>query len=635
MRALTLLAICFSVLPCALRAAKPSRPISLSVDLTDAPRKLLHGVLTFPVQPGPLSLYYPQWIPGEHAPSGPIDNFAGLVFTANGQNLPWKRDDVNMFLLHVTVPEGAAELSARVDFLTTAAPSGFSEGASTSANLAVLNWNELVLYPADTLPANLTFAPSLKLPEGWNLGTALTQASQEGSITHFQPVPLNTLIDSPVATGRYFKEIPLAPEVSPKHFLDIAADNPEDLSLTDQQLNSLSNLVRETGSLFQSRHYDTYHFLLTLSDQVAHFGLEHHQSSDDRAEARMLVDEDLAMLDADLLPHEFTHSWNGKYRRPAGLVTEDYQHAMKAELLWVYEGLTQYLGDVLAVRSGFWTAEQYRAYLASSAAEADHRPGRTWRDLQDTATAAQTLYQTADGWDNWRRGADFYPEGELIWLDVDTTMRQLSKGKRSLNDFCARFYGPEGHTGPKTLPYTFDDLIATLNEIQPSDWSGFLHERLTSRSSHAPLDGLAKGGYRLEYTDRPNEYTRAEESRDGGIIAWYSLGFNTRSDNTVNDVLIGSPAYQAGIGPAMKLVAINGRRASAEILRFAIRDSKDRDEPIELIIDNDDFIHVLKLRYRDGAKYPHLVRTANNEPSYLDEIIKPMTTRHAAKASLQ
>src|ERR1700685_1109607 len=275
------------------------------------------------------------------------------------------------------------------------------------------------------------------------------------------------LCDSPGLAGRYFREIPLAEEVTPKHYLDMAADGPEVLKIGKENIEAFSNLVRETGALYRSRHYSSYHFLLTLSDSVAHFGLEHHQSSDDRVEARNFLDEDLSLLNGDLLPHEFTHSWNGKYRRPAGLYTTDFQHPMKGDLLWVYEGLTQYLGDVLAARSGIWTPQQYRAYLAASAAELDHRPGRAWRDLQDTATSAQILYGASDQWDNWRRSVDYYAEGELVWLEADTTIRKLSDGKKSLNDFCAKFLGLGGNTAPEVVPYKFEDVVSTLNDIQP------------------------------------------------------------------------------------------------------------------------------------------------------------------------
>jgi predicted metalloprotease with PDZ domain len=604
------------------KAQPPLRAISLVVDLTDAPRKLLHAELTIPVHPGLNTFFYPKWIPGEHGPSGPIENFAGLVFTGSGKTIPWRRDDVDMFTFRVTVPAGVSELKARADFLVTAAAAGFSAGASTSANLAVLNWNELVLYPAGQPVSQILFEPSVKLPEGWKWGSALTAVAQTSNTARFQTVPLNTLIDSPLLAGRFFKEVPLAPEVKPAHFLDLAADDPEDLAITDAQVSTISNLVREAGALFQSRHYETYHFLLTLSDQVAHFGLEHHQSSDDRVEARSLLDEDLQMLNADLLPHEFTHSWNGKYRRPAGLVTEDYQHPMKGDLLWVYEGLTQYLGDVLAVRSGSWTVDQYRSYLAASAAEMDHRPGLTWRSLQDTAVAAQVLYDTSTAWDNWRRAADFYAEGELLWLEVDTKIRKLSGNKKSLDTFCAAFFGIGGNTPPEVRPYDFEQLVAALNGVQSFNWSDFLRQRLDATDPRAPLGGISDGGYKLEYTEQLNDYIRANESDDRGVDAWYSLGMTT-SGESIKDVLRDSPAYRAGLGPSMKLIAVNGRRESDEVLRKAIQGTRSG-VPVELIVDNDGYIKVVKLDYQGGERYPHLVPQGDAAP-YLDQIVQPLT----------
>jgi predicted metalloprotease with PDZ domain len=472
--------------------------------------------------------------------------------------------------------------------------------------------------------------PSVKLPEGWKLGTALTPISTDGAVTHFQPVSLEMLIDSPVLSGRFFKEVLLAPEVNPKHFLDMVADGPEDLKISEDDLASFSNLVRETGALYASRHYNSYHFLLTLSDEVAHFGLEHHQSSDDRVDARTLVDDDLGLLAGDLLPHEFTHSWNGKYRRPAGLVTSNYQQPMVGSLLWVYEGLTQYLGDVLTVRSGIWTPDQYRAYLAASAAMLDHRPGRTWRDLQDTATAAQILYDANEQWDNRRRSVDYYPEGELIWLDVDVTIRTLSHRRRSLNDFAARFVGLGGNTPPKVVPYTFADVVKDLNAIQPYDWAQFLTARLVSKSSHAPLAGIQNGGYRIEYNDQPNPFIRATESGERGIDAWYSLGLRVGSSMTLDDVLAGSPADIAGFGPGMKLVAINGRRATDELLRETIQSSKNSSGPIEVITENDGYFKVLKIDYHGGERYPHLVRSTGTN-DVLDEILKPMTSHPKQK----
>ena len=628
----------FRLFPCLLIAisaassfAQTPEPIHVTVDVTDAPRKLLHARLSIPVKPGELTLVYPKWIPGEHGPTGPIDDLAGIVIRANGQELLWRRDDVNMFAFHINVPQGVSSLDVKLDFLATAAATGFSAGASTSASLAMLSWNEVLLYPAGFDAAQIEVKPAVKLPANWKYGTALKRSGESDGVIEFETVPLETLIDSPLLTGRYFVEYPLAPEVTPKHFLDLVADGPEDLNIKPDALAAFSNLVRETGALYKSRHYESYHFLVTLSDQVAHFGLEHHQSSDDRVSEKTFLDDNLALLSADLLPHEFTHSWNGKYRRPAGLATGNYEDPMKGELLWVYEGLTQYLGDVLAARSGIETAEQYRAALAVSAAMLDYRPGRTWRDLQDTATAAQILYDASSQWDNWRRNVDYYQEGELIWLDVDTTIRRLTNGRKSLNDFCARFEGPDGNTAPKVVPYTFDDVVANLNAVVPNDWASFLKERLTTKSPHAPLQGIEHGGYRLEYTDVPGEYIEAREAVNSDAPAWWTIGINVSSDGHIEDVLMGSASDKAGLGPGMQIVAVNGRQYSPSLLGDAIRDAKGNTTPIELIVVNTGYYKVIHVDYHDGLRFPHLVRV-NNTPDLLDEILKPMTKAPKSQA---
>jgi len=610
-----------------LNAQTVSNPIKITVDLTDAPRKILHAHMTIPVSPGPVTLLYAKWIPGEHMPDGPIDNLAGLFITANGQPLAWTRDDVNMYAIRVTVPEGVTQLDVKDDFLATAAASGFSAGASTSASLALLSWNELVLYPAGHKDdADISVQPSVILPQGWQYGTALTKTGGDASHIDFDAVSLEQLIDSPLLAGRYFVEIPLAPEVSPKHFLDVAADGPEDLKLTPETIQGYSNLVRETGALYQSRHYASYHFLVTASDQVAHFGLEHHQSSDDRVPEKTFVDDNLLLLSADLLPHEFTHSWNGKYRRPAGLATGNYEDPMKGNLLWVYEGLTNYLGNVLAARSKIETAAQYRDYLAQDAATLDYRPGRTWRDLQDTATAAQILYLYGDGspWDNWRRNTDYYAEGDLVWLDVDTTIRKLTSDKKSLNDFLAAFEGLGGNTPPKVVPYTFDDVVNGLNGVVAYDWAGFLRERLTSKAPHAPLGGIENGGYKLVYTDQPNEVTQAQMTATGSTQEWWSIGIDVTSDGRIEDVLVGSAADKAQLGPGMQIIAVNGRQFSGALLSDAIRDAKGNTNPISLIVANTGTFRVVALDYHDGLRYPHLERV-DGTPDRLDDILKPMT----------
>ena len=622
---------CLAPLAAALAAAlslhaqtTPANPIHLTVDLTDAPRKMLHGEITIPVEPGPLTLLYAKWIPGEHMPDGPIDNLAGLFITGNGQSIRWVRDDVNMYAIHLTVPPGVTMINVKDDFLATAAATGFSAGASTSANLALLSWNELVLYPSGHQSADLYVKPSVILPDGWKFGTALTRISESGDRVDFSTVSLEQLIDSPLLTGRYFAEFPLAPEVTPKHYLDVAADGPEDLALTPETLAGYSNLVRETGALYKSRHYESYHFLVTASDQVAHFGLEHHQSSDDRVPEKTFVDPNLLLLSADLLPHEFTHSWNGKYRRPAGLATGNYEDPMIGNLLWVYEGLTDYLGNVLAARSHIETATDYRDYLADVAAQMDYRPGRTWRDLQDTATAAQLLYETSDEWDNWRRSTDYYSEGDLLWLDVDTTIRRLTDDKKSLNDFLAAFEGYGGNTPPKVVPYHFSDIVDGLNAVVPYDWAGFLKERLTSLSPHAPLGGIEHGGYKLIFADRPNAIMQADINAYGSMPEWWSIGINVSSDGHIEDVLVGSPADKAKLGPGMQIIAVNGRQFSGPLLSAAIQEAKGNELPIELIVVNTGTYRVVGLDYHGGLRFPHLQRVEGT-PDLLDEILQPMT----------
>jgi predicted metalloprotease with PDZ domain len=603
-------------------AGAQTAPITLSVDLTDAPRKILHATEVMPVSAGPLTLVYPKWIPGEHGPTGPIDNMAGFFITANGQLIRWERDKVDMFAYHITVPQGVTQLEMKIDFLATAGTSGYSAGGSTSENLALLSWNTLLVYPADTDANQVMFTPSVKLPVGWNFGTALDKDGGSGQTSTFKTVSLEQLVDSPVLAGRYFREIPLATEISPKHYLDLAADGPEQLDLSKEHIADFDKLVRETGALYRSRHYGSYHFLVTLSDEVAHFGLEHHQSSDDRVPATTFTDDREFVLDGLLLPHEFTHSWNGKYRRPAGLATSNYQKPMEGDLLWVYEGLTEYLGDVLAARCGIWTAEQYKQRLSTIAAEYNNRPGRTWRDIQDTATSAQMFYSSAVGWDNWRLNVDYYDEGELIWLDVDTTIRKMTNGKKSIDDFVAKFHGLGGDTGPKVVPYTFDDVVAVLNDVTPNDWSTFLRSRLDSHSSQPPMGGIENGGYKLTYTDKPNSWSTLEDQQSETFDFWYSIGFHANKSGNISDVLKGGVSDKAGIGPGMKILAVNGRAYSPDVLKAAIHDAKDSGPAVELIILNTGYYKVVKLDYHDGERYPLLERVSS-VPDRLNDILKP------------
>ena len=600
-------------------------PITLSVDLRDAPKKIVHAVEVIPVQPGANTLVYPKWIPGEHMPSGPIDDMAGFFLSANGQPIKWERDPLDMFAFHFTVPAGVTSVEAKMDFLATPNGGSFTAGGSTSANLAMLSWNTLVLYPQGTESADVMVTPSVTLPDGWKYGTALEAASGAGSsAVGFQTVSLEQLIDSPVLTGRFFREIPLATDVTPKHYLDMAADGPEYLKVSQDKVDEFSRLVRETGALYRSRHYTSYHFLVTLSDQVLHFGLEHHQSSDDRVAPATFTNDEEFVLDGLLLPHEFTHSWNGKYRRPAGLATPNYQEPMIGDGLWVYEGLTEYLGDVLTARCGIWTPEQYRDRLATVAANYNNRPGRTWRDLQDTARMAQILYNTGGPFDNWRRGTDFYDEGELVWLDVDTTIRKLTHGKKSLNDFAGTFEAVGGNTGPKVVPYTFEDVVAGLNAVTPYDWAQFLRFRLDTNRPEAPLGGLENGGWKLTYQDQPNNWSQLEAAESQTYDFWYSIGLHATAQGQVADVLHGGLADQAGFGPGMKIVAVNGREFTPDLLRTAIREAKGTTAPLEFIVENTGFYKIVPVDYHGGERFPVLTRV-DGAQDRLDDILRPMT----------
>jgi predicted metalloprotease with PDZ domain len=608
-------------------AAFAQAPITLAVDLTDAPRKIIHATETLPVAPGPLTLVYPKWIPGEHMPSGPIDNHAGFIITANGARIPWQRDSRDMFAFHLVVPAGVTRLDIKMDFLPTAGTTGFSAGASTSANLALLSWNSVLVYPEGKNAADVMVSPALQYPAGWKFGTALEPIAQRDNQARFATVSLEQLIDSPVLAGRWFREIPLASDISPKHYLDLAGDGPEDIAISQDHIDQFSKLIRETGALYKSRHYGSYHFLVTLSDQVAHFGLEHHQSSDDRVAHTTFSDDSAFIANGLLLPHEFTHSWNGKYRRPAGLATANYQQPMEGDLLWVYEGLTEYLGDILAARCGIWTGPIYRDRLATVAAYLnDARAGRTWRNLQDTATMAQVLYTVGGAYDNYRRDTDYYDEGELLWLEADLLIRDKSNGRKSLNDFAAAFEGLGGNTPPRVVPYTFNDVVAALNTVLPYDWAGFLRTRLDSNELHAPeLPGIdALSGYKLVYVDHPNYWSQLSESQSGSIDTRFSLGLQIASDGRVADVMLGGIADKAGFGPGMKIIAVNGRAFSPALLRAAIKEAQGKGPAIEFIVENTGYYKLLRLNYHDGEKYPDLQRIAA-QPARLDDILTPMT----------
>jgi predicted metalloprotease with PDZ domain len=589
----------------------------LQVDATDAPRNILHSVVTVPVAPGPLTLVYPKWIPGNHRPTGPIQNLTGLHIKAGGRELDWQRDLEDMWAFHLQVPAGTRELQVSFDTLTY-------NGKSSAASSKVLDllWNQVVLYPQDIPTDRVEVAASLRLPEGWKFGTALTTASSSGNSVEFQPVSLTRLVDSPLIAGHWYRQIQLsAAGETPVHVIDMVAESEESLQMTDQDLASYKQLVAETGKLFGVRHYEKYHFLWTLSDQTAHHGLEHHESSDNGTGEDVFSDKDSHDLEADLLPHEFVHSWNGKYRRPEGLATANYQKPMHGDLLWVYEGLTDYLGNILAARTGLRSPEQFREDLAYTAAMLDHRAGRTWRPLQDTATSVQILFAAPPQWTNWRRSADYYPEGYLIWLDVDALIRRQTSGQKSLNDFCHAFYG--GQSGPpQVVTYKFEDVVAALNQVASYDWAHFLRERLDSKSAHAPLGGIENGGWKLTYTSQKNATMEAAEKSGGNLDLSFSLGIIVSKEGEIRDAIPGSPAYAAGLGPGMKVIAVNSRKWSKDQMRSALRSGVHSTQPLAILAENGDYVSTYAVDYHGGEQYPHLVRV-EGQPDVLGEIAKP------------
>lgn len=601
--------------------AQSQTPIKLEVDVTHAPQKILHAKLEMPVRPGPLTLYYPEWIPGEHMPDGPITNLAGLEFTANNEKIPWRRDLVDMFAFHLNIPPNTNTLDVALDFLLSAPLSGYTSGASATAYLDVVSWNQVLLYPINPPPSELLFQPSVHLPNGWQFATALKGAQQTDDTISFAPVAMDKLVDSPLITGRYFRKFDLATGATPDVEIDVAADSQNALNMPSDMEKHFRRLIAEAQSEFGAPHYDDYHFLLSLSDTVAHFGVEHRESSDDRDAERSLTDDAERIDFAGLFPHEYVHSWNGKFRRPIDLATKNYQEPMKDDLLWVYEGLTQYLGEVLAARSGLRSGDLSQELIAQLAAQADVRTGRDWRPLQDTADGEPAFGDSIQEWINWRRGTDYYEEGELLWLDIDGTLRHLTNDKESVDTFAKKFFGgPAGDSPVET--YNFDDVVSTLNSLAPYDWARFLRDRLDETSAPTPDEAVENSGWKLIYTDQKN---RMDENSDW-LTRWltytYSVGVLVSGDGYVGDVVHGSPAYKAGLGPGMRITSINGRAFSDENLREAIRSAQNSTSPITVSATNGRQAQDYAVDYHGGLRFPHIERD-KSRPDYLSEILSP------------
>jgi predicted metalloprotease with PDZ domain len=593
-------------------SAAQTTTIKLNVDATQASRNILHTRLVIPVKPGPLTLFYPKWIPGEHAPTGPINDVVGLKLTGNGKSISWRRDDVEMFAFHCEIPAGVSVLDVSFDDVS-------QPETTMSAKLARIKWNRLLLYPRGINSDALRINASLKLPAGWKFASALPMLSENKDELLFKEVSLTELVDSPGIIGVNFRKFDLTPN-GITHEVDAMGDTPTAVEMKPETLTGLRNLVQEAYALFGARHYKSYRFLLTLSDHGGSEGLEHHESSEDGVGEKGLSDE-LELLDfADLMGHEYAHSWNGKYRRPVGLATPDFEQPMKGDLLWVYEGLTQYLGHVLPARSGLWSAEDFRETSAAAAAEFENQSGRQWRPLIDTAVAVQFTYPSPRAWMNYRRRVDYYDEGSLIWLEADVLIRQKSGGKLSLDDFCRRFHGGQD-TPPAVRPYTFDDVVTALNDVIPYDWRGFFNERIYQVAPHAPLGGITNGGWKLVYSDKPNTQIKIGDHARKSIDLFYSIGAMLKEDGSVMDVNPNLEAARAGLTPGMKILTVNGRPWSSDALHQAIAAAKNTTTAIELVIDNGSFTSAYKLNYHGGERYPHLERDTT-KPDLIEEVIK-------------
>ena len=598
-------------------------PIQIHADLTDAPRKLYHADIDIPVHRGPLDLITPEWIPGAHGPDGPVSDITGVRFQADGKTLPWHRDPVDTYEYHLDIPAGVSTLHAHLDCI-------YSRAARTSATL---EWEDLMLYPAHTPVRDIAIQPTVTVPAHWGIGTSLKPITPydpqhpAGGTIQYAPTTVEMLEDSPIMTGLYFHEYALAPGTSPQHFMDVIGPTAASIVASPETVAQMSHLVREAFAMYGPPHYTSYHFLILLQGSNGGGGLEHHESSDNTAPTDFFTGYKPSVGMAGLLPHEFTHSWNGKYRRPDGLSTPDYATPMQDNLLWVYEGLTNYLGDVMGERIGMVSADQYLQGLALTAAEMDATSGRAWRSIEDTTfTSAMPRNGSRRGgaWNSWKRGTDYYPEGSLFWLDVDTTIRKLTNDKKSLRDFLQIFLRKGGSGVPRVEPYSLSELEADLNQVVPNDWSSFIQTRLYDVQPHVNTEGIDQGGYRLEYTSDPTPDMKNALKENPSFGTWFSIGLEEGNDGTIYDVRVGSAADKAGFAPGQKIVSLNGRVFTIESLLDALKASKGASTPIQMMVQDADTIAPLTLTYSEGLRYPRLVRVAST-PDFLQEILTPLT----------
>jgi len=586
-----------------------SSAITLSVDLSDLDHRLFKVRETLPVSPGPLKLWYPEWLPGNHAPRGPIAALAGLMISGNGERIEWTRDPLDPYAFHLTVPVGVERLELSFQYAT---PMVREQGRIVATpEIVGLQWNAAVLYPALQDMSGITVQPSITLPADWDAASALHQLARTGDTISYASVPLETLVDSPVFAGKHSRQVILGETGSAKVQLNIVADSAAALLATTPQLTVHANLVREAEALFGGRHFDRYDFLLALSDQFSGIGLEHHRSSENGVSHEYFTEWDKKQIERSLLPHEYVHSWCGKFRRPAGQMVGNFNTPLQNELLWVYEGQTQYWGQVLSARTGLWSQPFARESIAYIAATLDsNRPARAWRNVQDTVYQPLLTERRPLSWMSWQRTEDYYNEGLLIWLDVDTQLRALSNDARGLDDFARAFFGPQPGIPDDAyapLAYRFEDVVAALDQVAAHDWAGFLRSRLDSHAPGAPLQGLARAGWQLSYTDKPTEFVKGMEERNKLTDFAFSLGFNVGKEADLVEVFWDSPAFKAGLSKGDTLIAVQGVAYKSERLKAALRAAMDDGKPIELLLKNQDRYRTVKISYTGGLRYPTLV----------------------------
>lgn len=594
----------------------------LDVDASAAVQGIVHVHERVPVVSGPLTLVYPKWIPGEHAPDGPIANLAGLRISAGGTALAWHRDPVDLYAFHLDVPPGVGALDVAFEYL--GAQQGLNSGARFSTpNLFTLTWNKVVLTPATRDYSALTLVPTLRLPSpAWRYASALELATANGAVLRFAPVSLEMLVDSPLDAGINERTFDLGSWDGAPVTLAAFGDTPEQLAVSDATVGKLRALVAQMHALYGHRHWNHYTFLLTVSDVMSGQGVEHHQSSDNGSNGKYLTDADAFTGGADLLAHEFNHSWNGKYRRPFDLATPNLQDPMVDDLLWVYEGMTQYYGDLQAERAGMRTEQQWLDALALSDASYTTEHGRTWRSLEDTATSSSFLYGARGPWASERRGVDYYGEGELLWLEADVRIRQLTHGARSLDDVARAFFGGPEDGGPRVVTYTRADVIAALDAVAPYDWPTFFAQRVDAVAPRPP-DPFTPAGYRLAFNDAPSAYEGIVNDRRHQIDLRYSLGLAVGSDGTILDVLPDSVAFRAGVGPGERIVAMNERAfGDQKTCDAALRAARDGG-PLRLLLTAGNVYRTVALAYRGGPRYPHLERIAGTD-DVLGAVAKPL-----------